>query len=458
MKILFYTHAPRAFRTALIGNLYEIAQVYPVILLSEELDAETETALKNKELFPKLEKIIPVRQFTGSRISLLTKNNYLFKSAKNTIQQYKPDVLILASDVSSVLELYLARFAKRMNILVIAIQPFANAANADEGAKWVDLVNAYSRFPSFLPLWLRFFLIKSRKYFGHFLYYWILPLSVGEKPFFGKSSFVLRKGLNGMRDADYQIVFSAREYRIYRNTYLKYGIPVEKLFILSHPLIRETKEFFRKVYFNEAKKNRRDTKIASLMLPSENTIGFKRKDHSLVPNKEREKMWVEIIELISQILQGWKIFIKPHPDTKNIGKIKQGLESISENVKVVDPQEPADKYIEIGDIVIGLPLSATSTLFTALLQCPGKPIISLDFDEEILGDTYKNFQGIKYVDDKNEFANVLKSIRDSKYRIENNFSGTKNENLMANEFSNTVEMLECLFKKNYAAKLIAPQN
>lgn len=45
-KVLFYTGAPRAFRTTLIGHLYEIYQVYPIVILSEELDLETESVLK----------------------------------------------------------------------------------------------------------------------------------------------------------------------------------------------------------------------------------------------------------------------------------------------------------------------------------------------------------------------------------------------------------------------------
>ena len=72
-KVIFYTSIPRLFRTTLIGHLYEIAQVYPVILLSEKLDSETERALKNKDLFPKLEKIIPVQQYRKERATFWNK-------------------------------------------------------------------------------------------------------------------------------------------------------------------------------------------------------------------------------------------------------------------------------------------------------------------------------------------------------------------------------------------------
>ncbi|MCK4781639.1 hypothetical protein KAS79_01795 [Candidatus Parcubacteria bacterium] len=450
MKVLFYTNNLRSFRASLIGHLFEIAQVYPTILLSEELDSETETAVKNKELFPKLEKIIPVRQFTGPEMNLFDRNKHFYRLAEEIIKEYKPDVVILGSDMQFIFELYLARFAKETNALVLSMQALYTFNDIVIQTKWVDLTNAYLRFPLFLPLWFRLFLVKCRKYFGHFLYYWILPILAREKPFFGKSSFILRKGLHGMRDADYQIVFSKRDYLTFRNVYLKYGVPVEKLYILSHPLAREIREFFERVYFSkfrEYKKDENNTKIIAIMLP-ETKIGFKRKDYSLIPGEKKEKVWLEIIESINQIFPEYKIFIKPHPDNKNIKRIKEKFESISDNIKVVNPQEPADKYIEIADIVIGLPLSASSTLFTASLQCPGKPIISLDFHKELLGDVYQNFNGIAYIDNKDKFLNLLKLIRDNRYYIKKDFNKINKTKLETTEFLNTVEMLKYLACEN----------
>jgi hypothetical protein len=434
-KIIFHTHIARAFRTTLIGHLYELCQVYPTILLSEKLDPETEEVLKNKELFPKLEKIIPIEQFT--KRNLLLKNRYIFQLAKKVIEEYKPNIVITATDMYP-FEMYLMRFAKKINALNIAIQPF-NIVESKITEKWVDLINSYLRFPSFLPFKLRMFLVKCRKYFGHFLYYWILPLTVEEKPFFGKSSYILRKGNSGMRDADYQIVFSKRDYDIY----LKDGVPAEKLYILDHPLARRTRKFFERVYFNKAKKYKKDKKIVILMLP-EAEIGFKRKDLSLISKEEREKNWIEIIRLVSKIFSEWKVYIKPHPDIKNVNKIKENFESLSENIEVVNPQEPADKYIEIGDVIIGLPLSASTALFTASLQCPEKPIISLDFLQEILGDCYKNFEGIEYIDSEKKFINILELIGDNKYKKKQ--GELKEEELREKEFSDTIELIEYLFQ------------
>lgn len=437
-KVLFYTTIPRIFRTTLIGYLYEISQVYPVVLLSEELDSETEEILKNKTLFPKLEEIIPIRQFTGEKMNLFAKNKYLYNLAKDTVRRYNPDIIISPSDMHSLFELYLMRFGKRINSLKITIQS-SNFGDSATEAKWVDLVNVHLRSPLFLPFWLRFFLIKSRKYFGHFLYHWILPLTVGEKPFLGKSSFILRKGNSGMRDADYQIVFSKRDYDIF----LRDGVPAKKLYILAHPLARKTKEFFKKAYFNKFKKHKRDAKVISLILPEDTALGFKKEDFSLISKKEKEKTWIETIKLINKILSGWKIYVKPHPSTKNINKVKESFESISKDIEIVNSQELADKYIEISDAIVGLPLSVSTALFTASLQCSEKPILSLDFYQELLGDYYKNFDGIDYVENIEELTKILESIRDNKYQKQHR---ENKEEIGLRDFANTVELLDYLLK------------
>lgn len=441
-KVLFYTGNPYVFRSGLIGYLYEICQVYPTTLLSEKPDSETEEILSKKEFFPNLENIIPVQQFTEEKKNLFSKNIYIYKLAKKIVKEYKPDVVIATNDVYP-LEMYLMRFSKKVKALNIAIQP-SNAADSKTIEKWVDLVNIYLRFPTFLPFWLRLIIIKIRKYFGYFLYYWILPLTVGEKPFFGKSSYILRKGNSGMRDADYQIVFSKRDYDIYH----KDGVPSEKLHILPHPLLRkETRKFFEKVYFNKFKNYKKDKKVVCVMVPEDAVLGFDRKNYSLIfSREERIKKHLEIIKLINKILPRWEIDIKLHPDTKDFKQLKMGLKLTSQNIKIVEPKEPADKYIALADVIIGLPLSASTTLFTASLQCPEKPIISLDFHHELLGDYYKDFKGIECIDSEKNFINILKLIRDNKYKKKQ--GELKKEELREKEFLNTVELLEYLFQKN----------
>ncbi len=438
-KVLFYANAIRAFRATHIGHLYEIVQKYPTILLSEKLDSETEKIINDKKLFPKLEKIIPVDQCPGGRQNLwaeIKQNKKLHKLAKDVVRKYKPDVLITSTDIHSLFEMYLFRFAKRTDALKIVIQP-SNIGNSKAAEKWVDFLNTYLRFPEFLPFWLRLFLVKCRKYFGHFLYLWVLPLLVGERPFLGKASYILRKGNIGMGDSDCLITFSKRDYDVF----LKDGVPPEKLYILAHPLARKNREFFEKVFFNKPKKEKKSSKVVLLLFPIEE-IGFRRKDYSLIRGEERYKKWKEIAILIFKNLPDWKIIVKPHPDLKDINEIKSLFSFNSGDIEVVDPKEQVDKFIEIADIIVGLPLSSSTTLFTASLQCPEKPILSLDFLQEVFGDYYKNFEGIEYIDNKDNFVNILQLIRDNKYQKK--YQKPEKRKLNEKEFPNTVAMIESL--------------
>lgn len=437
-KVLFYTNIPRAFRATLVGYVYEVSQKYPTILLSEKLDAETEKILSNKALFPLLEEIVPVRQFSAGNENIFKKNKNLYCLAKQTIEKYKPDIVISPSDTHSLFELYLMRFAKKINALTIAVQT-ANVLDSNVVRKWVDLTNAYSKLPYFLPLWLRLLFIKARKYGGHFFHYWILPIMVKEKPFFGKSSHILHTGNSGMRDADYQIVFSQKDYHVYLND----GVLKEKLRILSHPLKRKSREFFEKAYFNNyIEGTNAESKILVLLWPSD-LIGFRRVDNSLISERETKRMRVKIIKKIAGTMSEWQMIIKPHPDTIKIDTIKEELKNIL-NVTVIDPKEPIDKYLEIADAVIGLPLSASTALFTASLLYPDKPIISLDMNQEITGDYYKDFEGVEHIDDEQKLIEVLESIKNDTYQKPLDKIEKQSEK---NKYSNLIEIIEFIFNQ-----------
>lgn len=250
-RVLFYTSTPRIFRTTFIGHLYEISQVYPVVLLSEKLDPETEKILNNKALFPKIEEIIPVRQYTERKIGLLAKNRYLYKLAKNIIWSYKPDIIITDNDMCS-FELYLLRFAKKIKAINICFQGAFMGGKMEQAALRINLVTAYLKMPFFLPFRFKLLLEKIRRRLAHLLYYWIMSLTVGQAPFIGKSSVKLWNCNVGFRDADYYVVFSKRDYNFRIND----GIPAEKLYILSHPLSRDTRAFFEKAYLRKSKKIR----------------------------------------------------------------------------------------------------------------------------------------------------------------------------------------------------------
>jgi len=436
-KVLFQATNPMLFRTTLIGNLYEISQVYPVVLLIGKVDSETEKVLYNKKLFPKLQKIIFSEEpFCGK---ILVKNHRLYKTIKKVVENYKPDIVI--SDVDTYPgSLYLMRFAKKIGAVTIAIQSGFQVTDGENLCLWSCLMNSYLKMPNFLPFSVRLFFVKLKKHLGHFFYYWLLPLTVGEMPFRGKTSFVFWKISAGLRDADYSIVFSKREYDLC----VKDGVPAEKIFILSHSLKRKAaKIFFEKVYLS---KNRAkvDIKTLTLMWPS-GEIALKSNNYSLISEKEMQKNRIEIVALITNILKEWRIFIKPHPLVRSTKEIKETFEPISDCVTVVEPSEPADKYIEMSNVIVGI-AQASTTLFTASLQCPEKIILSLDLNQEFLGDSYKDFNGIEYIDSEKKLLDTLRLIRDNKYCKEY-------KRQSESDFPNTIEMLNSLYKKSKMIKI-----
>lgn len=438
-KILFYTSISRLFRSTLIGHLYEISQKYPVVLLSEKLDSETEKILADKKLFPRLEKVIPAHQFTGQKTNLFTKNRYLYKLAKDVIRQYRPDIVIAANDVYP-FEMYLMRFAKEIRAINICFQAGLHPVEMKQAAQYLSLIKKYLKAPFFLPVWTKKLFVNLRDVLGHFLYYWVMPLMVGQKPFLGQSSFIFWKGGAAMRDGDFALVFSKRDYDVY----LKDGTPAEKLYILAYPLKRKTREFFEKTFFNRTEQQKVNERAVTLLLPAER-IGFRKDNHSLISKEERKRTKIEIVNLVAKILKGWMIFIKPHPEIKNIEETKKIFESLSDFVKVVEPSDPVDRYIEMADVVIGPPRSSSTALFTASLQCPEKPILSLDFHQELLGDVYKDFEGIEYIDSQEKFIKILELIQNDKYQKK--YPKSKEKELKPKEFSNTIEAISLLYKK-----------
>jgi len=361
LKILFQSTNPNLFRTTFIGYLYEIAQKHKVVLLTVEIDSYTKKILCDRNLFPGLEKIIFFEPpFYGD---IFRKNYRLCQKSKRILQDYNPDIIIVSQDIWP-MGLYLLRFAKKAGSITVAIQDGFRIAEKKKLYLWSCLMNSYTKMPRFLPFFLRFFLVKMKKYFGHFLYYWVLPLTAGEMPFPGKTSFVFWDFSPGLRVADYSAVFSKRDYDLS----IKDGVSPEKLFVLGHPLeYKFTKRFFEEVYFS---KNKRIENLKTLTIMwSEEKIGFGREDYSLIPEEKMRESRVKIVKLISEKLADWKIFIKPHPEVKNASEVKEFLGQIPNNLLIVDPLEPADKYIEMSSVIVGMPPPST-TLYTAQKQNP----------------------------------------------------------------------------------------
>ena len=407
--ILFYTSIPRSFRTTLIGHLYKLASVYPVVLLSEDLDQFTEEIVKNKKLFPKLEEIIPIHQHTGEKRSLLAKNKELATIAREVIEKYRPRIVITANDLY-LFEMYLFREAGKIGAAKICLQA-GLAADSTKTPKWLELIEAELNYPKYLPLFLRRGVIKLRKIIGHFLYYWLLPLLNLQKPFFGRSSYILRRDESGMREADYQAVFNDKEWSLYR----KSGVPEKKLLVLPHPLITD-KRFFNHFLTSPLQvTGASDRRVALIVLPGDIEVSVRR-NFTFVPNERRLENWKKLLHIIDGSLPDWKIVISTHPATKNYELLKTELESVSPKIEMLELNGPVESYLKSAEAIIGFPPSLSTLLFAASLQYPRKPIFSLDPYRELMGDYYKDFPGIDYTTSKIDLEEKLKALHSGKYK------------------------------------------
>lgn len=430
MKVLFQATNRNTFRATLVGYLYEIAQKHQVVLFTEDVDSWTKKILGDKNLFPGLEKIIFFDPpFYGD---IFQKNYQLSKMSKKLIKDFKPDIVITPEDIWP-MSLYLLRFAKEKGILTLALQDGFRIAESKKLYLWSCLTNSNLNMPDFLPLSLRMLLVKMKKHFGHFLYYWILPLTAGQMPFLGKTSFVFWDMSPGLRDADYSAVFSKRDYDLA----IKDGVPSEKLFILGHSLEHKVaRELFEKAYFADGMVKAQE-KAITIMWPEEK-IGFKEDDYSLIPEDKIREARVRVVRLMSEKLAGWTIFVKPHPSEKQFSKIKEPLGAVA-NVAVVEPSEPADKYIAISKVIVGFSPPSTA-LFTASLQSPEKIILYIDTNREFLGGAYKNFPGIEYISSEEKLAEVLDSVRKATYQRKQSFAATA-------DFPDASELISYIYDK-----------
>jgi len=146
------------------------------------------------------------------------------------------------------------------------------------------------------------------------------------------------------------------------------------------------------------------------------------------------------VRLITEKLTGWKVFIKPHPSLGDVTSIKNLLAEVPGDISVVEPTEPADKYIAMSKVIVGFPLPST-TLFTASLQHHGKIILSLNLNQAFLGDAYEKFSGIEYIDKESEFIRNLELIRDNKYNKKPSTSSSS-------RFSGINELLDHIYAKS----------
>jgi hypothetical protein len=266
-------------------------------------------------------------------------------------------------------EVRLAKKGKKLGAKIVAVQNTLFAYDKDIEF-YVDTVNANTKFPQWLPMELRKKLVWLRKWLGHIWYYKTLRV--------GKSSYLLRRGCSGMRDADIQTYLCEQQKEIL----LKNGVPEKKLRLL-------------KLFSTKPKNPFR--KVVAILIPSENTGGIDRTTKEFIPYEKQFWRWVNLYYKLKKIYTGYEFLLKFHPNTRNFEQIYPLFKKGDESVLCFKGKEYADYCIDEASVIIGFPPSFSTLLYQASVEYPTKEILSLDIGNEMFGDYFEGYDNIKVV-------------------------------------------------------------
>ncbi len=411
IRILFYPHSARAFSSSLIGHLAELSREFPVVLVTSRLHPSYARLLEDHLLFPKLERVEVVSGLGYSVSQLIRGNRRWHQLAVDLVRQTQPGLVVTENDMSGLFDMYLLRAARKHGAACLTIQGMLQQPDTAI-QKFVELlhVSSDSTGPG-LKRVLRLGYFRTRKWLGHFLVHYLLPWSVGERALAGRSSYVLRTGASGLRDSSLNLVPSPQAFR----AHLASGVPAGKLAILPHPLNRLPHElYFVSADAGPAARPPSGARTILVLLSSVQ-VGFRAVDHALISREERRQTRLEIVLLLHRIFPDWQIVVKPHPDCARLEVVEEYFSAVRDLVTILPPAVPVEPHLKHSDIILDLPLSVTTTLFTAACAYPAKPVISANVAREFYGDHYRDYPEIDYVESMAELETLLRNIRSGVY-------------------------------------------
>ena len=428
LPVVFYGNTLRAFRTTLIWYLYEVCQKYECYLVISELDQPTRDFLSIKQNFPGLKKII-VQDCTNRYDKNIFKlNSSIYKLAVHLIYDLNPQIVFCSSDWHSLFEMYLLRLARKKGILRITLQDtITNDINTTRVFyKLNEKNNLRQKNLNRVEVAV---LSIIRKPLLHILVYWFCPLLNLEKPFFGKSSYILMTGNSGIRDSCMHVVFK-NNY----DMFVKSGVLAEKLLINEHPITRMKRDLVNQLFNNEKVVNSKSVVI----LVSDLTVGYSLNGLSPISYDIKFKERCEIIKCIANSLPDFQIILKGHPNIKDMDVYKNSMLDIKNDLFVAPKNESAEKYIISSDIIVDLPAPNSSSIFFATLIFPPKVIVCIDTLQEFMGDYFKDYEKITYLTTIDQVLSFFRNLSESK--MIPNSSLTANEN--NNRSKNISEIIE----------------
>lgn len=261
----------------------------------------------------------------------------------------------------------LANLAKKTGVKVVSVQNTLFAYDKDI-EYYIDTVNANTKFPKWIPF--RKKLVWLRKWVGHIWYYRTFRS--------GKSSYILRRGCSGMRDADVQTYLCEQQKQIF----IKNGVPESKL-VLGQIFSRKPETILKKVI--------------TVLIPSDNTGGVDRTTKKFISYNEQLVRWLVLFKEIKNKYPDHKFLLKFHYNTKNFDEIYPLFKNEDENVLCFKGIEWDNYCVDEASIIYGLPPSLSTILYKASVEYPNKEIYSVDIGNEMFGDYFEGYDNIKVI-------------------------------------------------------------
>ena len=412
IRILFYPHSVRALSSSLIGHLAELCQEFHVVLVTERLAAGYARLLEDRTRFPGLEHVEVIAAFGYSPAQLIRGNRRWHQLARDLVRHNRPDVVITENDMSSLFDMYLLRAAKQQGAVCLTIQGMMQQQDRAI-QRFIELIHVGSdgTGPG-LRRQLRLGYFCTRKWLGHLLVHYLLPWSIGERALVGRSSYVLRTGASGLRDSDLNLVQSHQAFRSHTAS----GVSAGRLAILPHPLTRLPHDLFFVPADARPSSGPPSGGKTILVLLTSVQVGFRADDYTLINRDQRRQTRLEILQLLHRVLPEWLIVLKPHPDCGRLETVQEYFSAVRDYVTILPPEIPVEPHLQHSDIILDLPLSVTTTLYTAICAYPDKPVISANVTGEFYGDYYRDFPEIDYVQSMPELETLLQRIKTGAYR------------------------------------------
>jgi len=407
-KVIFYPGPMHLFWTTGICYVNELSKYYEVTLVLEKATKEDGEKI-NYLTKNRLKKICYVKYANKLR------RHWIYKNATiKLVNDIRPDFVFAISDRTP-FATYLLSYSKKNGAVNICYQAAVHLSVMSEQKKALEGSRAIKKY-GYLPFNFAKMLIKGEALLKHYWHYVVAPILVGHAPFIGPSSAYLIKGWPAMRDGDFFIVFSEREKRLC----LIDGLLEDKIIVISHPLrwksIRDFKDKLLKSNINKINNNTVNTgKNNVVIFLDDLEEGINRETGKVIKKDKTYTTWKKIIEITSEKFSNYAIFIKPHPASLPKDDFLENIKTIFDrlpNVKLVEKNTNALYCMFKSEIIIS---EMSNVLYVASLLFNDKVIISLDLNNKLFGNFYKNTKNIHYISHIKDFENLdihnIKSIK-----------------------------------------------